>query len=338
MLPLDGYQGLSGQRDVAGGVLVGMEFRHADLDTTLVLDLRLEKAGKTWRVVALEKLVDYALGLVAVQELRLAEVNRPTIERLWKDIAIGGLQRRADAELWSMSETVELGLPVTNRSGRPMSAVALKATYTAGGEEKTMVFETHPATGIGPGETALAVYRHTDRMMFASPEDRVLARADAASLFLDVIPVHAVFRDGEKADTVRVYSSWDAYARGVAARRHHGRSLPCDCAVHDLPFSHPRKESPTMLSALFDFSFSQFVTTRLIRVLYGLALVVAALFALAIGVGIMHDTEGFSGTVAGLAAIPIIFLVSALYSRVVLELTIVLFRIAEHTQTLASRS
>ena len=74
-----------------------------------------------------------------------------------------------------------------------------------------------------------------------------------------------------------------------------------------------------MLNALFDFSFSQFVTTKLIRVLYGLALVVAALFALAIGVGIMHDTEGFFGTVAGLAAIPIIFLVSALYSRVVLE-------------------
>jgi len=211
MLPLDGYQGLSGKRDVAGGVLVGMEFRYADLDTTLVLDLRLEKAGKTWRVVALENFIDYALGLEAVQDLRLADVNRPTIERLSKEIAIGDLQRRSSGDLWSMSEIVELGLPVTNRSSRPMSAVALKATYTVGGEEKTIVFATNPATVIGPGETALAVYRHAYRMMFASPEDRALAHADAASLRLEVIPVHAVFRDGEKADTIRVYGSWNAY-------------------------------------------------------------------------------------------------------------------------------
>src|SRR5690606_24902169 len=103
MLPLDGYQGLSGKRDVAGGVLVGMEFRYADLDTTLVLNLRLEKAGKPWRVLALENFIDYALGLEAVQDLRLADVNRPTIERLSKEIAIGDLQRRSSGGLLSMS-------------------------------------------------------------------------------------------------------------------------------------------------------------------------------------------------------------------------------------------
>lgn len=86
-----------------------------------------------------------------------------------------------------------------------------------------------------------------------------------------------------------------------------------------------------MLSAIFDFSFSQFITAKLIRVLYGLLMAIAAILSLVIGIGIMNEVGGFMGLLAGLIIIPIAFLVLVIINRISLEMTIVLFRIAEST-------
>jgi uncharacterized protein DUF4282 len=87
--------------------------------------------------------------------------------------------------------------------------------------------------------------------------------------------------------------------------------------------------------ALFDFSFSSFITIKLVRVLFGLGLALGALIAL------FYLLVAFKiGVTAGLLAlilVPLGYLLYAMYLRVVLEVLIVIFKISEGVTEIAAR-
>ena len=87
------------------------------------------------------------------------------------------------------------------------------------------------------------------------------------------------------------------------------------------------------MRALFDFSFSQFVTTRLVRLLYAIEIVIAALVA--IGVIIWRFSEGVGSGIVALIVAPLVFLLVVIFIRVQLEIIIVIFRIAEYLRDMA---
>ncbi len=87
------------------------------------------------------------------------------------------------------------------------------------------------------------------------------------------------------------------------------------------------------LAALFDLSFSEFITTKLIRLIYAVSLVISGLVILA-GVVLVFSRSIVGGIIALLLA-PIAFMLSALGARVWTELLIVIFRIAENTGEIA---
>jgi hypothetical protein len=83
------------------------------------------------------------------------------------------------------------------------------------------------------------------------------------------------------------------------------------------------------LGALFDFSFTNFITTKIIKLLYVISMLGAAAVALSIIVAGFNVNSG-----VGLLALilsPVAFLLVVAYSRIALELVIVFFRIEEHT-------
>ncbi len=89
---------------------------------------------------------------------------------------------------------------------------------------------------------------------------------------------------------------------------------------------------PSFFSALFDFSFTDFVTNRIIKVLYILALVGLTIFSLIFlvtGVG-----RGGGSALVALIVAPLYFLFGLIYIRVLLEV-IILFRIGENTAVMA---
>jgi hypothetical protein len=94
------------------------------------------------------------------------------------------------------------------------------------------------------------------------------------------------------------------------------------------PAPAPASGGAGFLSALFDFSFTTFVTTKLIKVLYALCIIVAALYA------VFFIIAGFTrGGIFGVLALigsVILFFAFVIYSRVCMELIIVIFRGAEH--------
>ncbi len=87
--------------------------------------------------------------------------------------------------------------------------------------------------------------------------------------------------------------------------------------------------------SLFDFSFSSFVTTKLIKVVYGIQMVIAVLAAL--GLIVTGFMQGTGYGIGALVLSPIAFFVYLILARVWCELVIVLFRIAEHTRDIASK-
>jgi hypothetical protein len=96
----------------------------------------------------------------------------------------------------------------------------------------------------------------------------------------------------------------------------------------------PERSPKGFLPSLFDFSFSSFIATRLVKLLYGLAMVGIALAAVSMVVGAFQE-----GLLAGLFMLligaPLATLFMLVYARIVAELMIVVFRISENIQRIA---
>lgn len=90
------------------------------------------------------------------------------------------------------------------------------------------------------------------------------------------------------------------------------------------------------LELLFDFSFSEFIVSRVIKVVYALGMGAALIQTLGF-IAAFFKAGAFKGIVA-LVLSPFVFLLLLLLLRIACEMTIAIFRIAENTQILAERS
>ncbi|NOZ62396.1 MAG: DUF4282 domain-containing protein [Calditrichaeota bacterium] len=89
------------------------------------------------------------------------------------------------------------------------------------------------------------------------------------------------------------------------------------------------------LNTLFDFSFKDFVTIKIIKVIYAIGILFAGIGAIAVII------KGFgAGVLAGILALilsPIVFIIYTILIRVWLEVVIVLFRISEDVRDIAKK-
>jgi uncharacterized membrane protein len=97
------------------------------------------------------------------------------------------------------------------------------------------------------------------------------------------------------------------------------------------------QDTKGFFGSLFDLSFTSLVTTRIIKVLYVLAIILIGLYALVFIAGGFSNSTSV-GIVVLLIIAPIFTLVSLIYTRVLLEVIIALFRIMENTSELVARA
>jgi hypothetical protein len=85
-----------------------------------------------------------------------------------------------------------------------------------------------------------------------------------------------------------------------------------------------------IIASLFDLSFTHFIAPKLWRILYALFLVVAGICGIGVLFTIIGLANGFFGKVGGLLiGVPLaglVFLLVAMYVRVIMEVLIVVFR------------
>lgn len=90
------------------------------------------------------------------------------------------------------------------------------------------------------------------------------------------------------------------------------------------------EQTKSFVESLFDFSFTVFVTSKIIKLLYILSIVgaaIASLFLITLG----FTVSTVIGVLMLLIGAPLVFLLCVTYARVFLEIMIVIFRISEHT-------
>ncbi len=92
-----------------------------------------------------------------------------------------------------------------------------------------------------------------------------------------------------------------------------------------------------MLQQSLDLSFTEFVTTRIIKFLFVLAIIASAIGAVAMVIGVFSSHSVAFG-ILGLLLSPVVFLLYVLFARMWLELIIVAFRIAENTGRLLEQN
>lgn len=97
------------------------------------------------------------------------------------------------------------------------------------------------------------------------------------------------------------------------------------------------KDESGFFSSLFDMSFTSLITTRIIKVLYVLAMIVIGLYALGFIIAGFSNSAGL-GLAILLIGAPIFTIISLVYTRVLLEVFIALFRIMENSSELVTRA
>lgn len=85
--------------------------------------------------------------------------------------------------------------------------------------------------------------------------------------------------------------------------------------------------------SLFDISFTSLITTKIIKVVYVLYMVVIGLVAAAFVVSAFHSSVAV-GVIVLVVAAPILSLLYLIFGRVFLEAIIALFRVMENTSEL----
>lgn len=100
------------------------------------------------------------------------------------------------------------------------------------------------------------------------------------------------------------------------------------------------------IRSIFDLSFTSFVTLRVVTILYVLSLILVALYSLFLAFSVASGAYAMTGIEATggspalgailavlsfLIVLPLVLALGVVYVRVVLELVVVLFRIAENT-------
>lgn len=92
----------------------------------------------------------------------------------------------------------------------------------------------------------------------------------------------------------------------------------------------------SFLKTLFDFSFSEYITTKIIKFLYGITIILAALIWLGIlGTAVFQRGNTALVVLGALIFCPIGFILQVVFTRVGYEILIVVFGIAEHTRDMA---
>ena len=93
------------------------------------------------------------------------------------------------------------------------------------------------------------------------------------------------------------------------------------------------EEKKCFCTCLFDLSFSELITMRIIKVLYAIGIAIAGIAGLYLIV--MAFTKGFGPGLLHVIAAPIVFIFLVIVLRVCMELVLTLFKIEENTRNLA---
>jgi len=94
-----------------------------------------------------------------------------------------------------------------------------------------------------------------------------------------------------------------------------------------------------LLRSLYDFGFTSLIATKVLRFVYALGVIVySILAAIAFIVAVLSVTKSAVGGIIGIILIPIGYLISLIWLRIIIEVLIVFFGIGDDVRVLRARA
>jgi hypothetical protein len=119
------FEGLGKVRKQGDVSIVPLRFREADHDTTLSLDLRMERSDRVWRVVAFENLREYVETLRALEEAAVASENERAEAEFAAILRTGPVRRSVRDDGW-VYDVVTVAVDVTNTGAETITELQLQ--------------------------------------------------------------------------------------------------------------------------------------------------------------------------------------------------------------------
>jgi hypothetical protein len=94
----------------------------------------------------------------------------------------------------------------------------------------------------------------------------------------------------------------------------------------------------SFFAVLLDFSFKEYVTTKVLKVLYGLSIAASVIVSLGLALAMSAQSSFFGKFLSVIIVAPILAVVLIVLSRTYLEVIMAIFRIAENTDRITGRT
>jgi hypothetical protein len=151
----DAFRGLDGVRRRDDIATVGLRFHEAILDTTLVLEVRMARVGKVWRLTAVENLRHYIETISRLQDERVAAENARIDAELAALIEVGALRRTVRNTGW-FGQEVALSATITNIGTDTITTVMVEVVGPDGKVFDRQATALFFRGAIAPGTSDLA--------------------------------------------------------------------------------------------------------------------------------------------------------------------------------------
>lgn len=201
-----GFEGLTELQQEGDVALFGIRFRNSLLDTTLIMNFRMEWNGNKWQITGFDSIDRYMQNVSLLQRIKLLVVNMEIESRLEGMVKIGKPKR--DVSTYSYTTYVTVKTPVTNLTDDTLTDIRL---YFEGIPETQEIdnasYLPRPSTLL-PGKT---------RNMTFIIEYNQFIGWHKYSRYGDLYPrVLLVSTEGE---TIRPYASWNSYVYAMEAKK-----------------------------------------------------------------------------------------------------------------------
>lgn len=126
-------------------------------------------------------------------------------------------------------------------------------------------------------------------------------------------------------------------ARGLAQHQNHYQdNQSAHTALMDTQVQHDSSSQLGFIASLFDFRFNSFVTPRVVRIVYVIAMIMIGLSALGFLL-FAFKVSALFGIISLCILCPLYFLLSVALWRIALELIMIIFRIGDDLRSIRDR-
>jgi len=210
----EGIGTITREGDVA---LAEMRFRHVQLDTTLALQLRMERVDRHWLVVAPENLDSYIRRVETLRNRRLIEINSERREEVFSYLRLGMPERQRERLL--SAEVIDILVPVRNVSDTPVHLLLgwLVPSDRSGADREVLLSEVDR---LAPQDSTVLKATLIHGMSGDVPP--VYRLDDPAGLDIEIALIAG---DEETVKYVGPFANWEQYMAWLADPQAWGEDL-----------------------------------------------------------------------------------------------------------------